>query len=217
MKKALIVYGGWDGHDPEGVANLFKDILEKEDFEVVLSDTQDSFMEDLMVYDLIIPIWTMGDISYEAERKVCDAVAAGVGLAGCHGGMCDAFRNHTDWQWMTGAQWVAHPGEDKTYKVEINKATSSPLVEGIGDFEVCSEQYYMHVDPCINVLATTRFVDPVGDPNYANGETTMPVAFTKRWGKGRVYYNSLGHTSDVFKTIPEAKEMMRRGMLWAAR
>ena len=215
MKKALIVYGGWDGHDPEGVANVFADILRKEDFEVTLSDTLDSFLTDLTVYDLLIPIWTMATLSGEAEKNVCEAVASGVGIAGCHGGMCDAFRNSTEWQFMTGAQWVAHPGGDGiTYDVKINKATSSPLVAGIEDFEVTSEQYYIHVDPAVDVLATTIFKVP--GPHMANGEIAVPVAFTKRWGAGKVYYNSLGHNRYVFD-IPEAKEMMRRGFLYAAR
>ena len=216
MKKALIVYGGWDGHDPQGVAEVFKDILEKEEFSVELSDTLDAFMGDLAAYDLIIPVWTMGELSGDQEWRVCEAVASGVGIAGCHGGMCDAFRGNTNWQFMTGAQWVAHPGNSEvTYKVEMKKASSSPLVEGIEDFEIKSEQYYIHVDPAVNVLATTRFTEANGY-HIANGEVDVPVAFTKRWGKGKVYYNSLGHDRYSFD-IPEVREMMRRGFLWAAR
>ena len=129
--------------------------------------------------------------------------------------MCDAFRNSTDWQFMTGAQWVAHPGNsDVTYEVNINKASSSPLVEGIDDFTVTSEQYYIHVDPAVNVLASTTFT--FEGNHTANGKMTLPVAFTKRWGKGKVYYNSLGHDRHIFD-IPEVREMMRRGFLYAAR
>lgn len=216
MKKALIVYGGWDGHDPEGVANVFADILKEEQFEVVLSDTLDSFLTDLTQYDLLVPIWTMGALPDGAEQNVCNAVASGVGIAGCHGGMCDAFRSSTDWQFMTGAQWVAHPGNSGvTYKVNIKKNTSSTLNDGIEDFEVTSEQYYIHVDPAVDVLATTRFYPREDHPGICC-EVDVPVAFTKRWGKGKVYYNSLGHNRETF-AIPEAKEMMRRGFLYAAR
>ena len=216
MKKALIVYGGWDGHDPEGVANVFKDILEQEDFSVELSDTLDSFMEDLTVYDLIVPVWTMGSLTGDQEWRVCEAVASGVGIAGCHGGMCDAFRGNTNWQFMTGAQWVAHPGNgDVTYKVCMKRSAASELIDGIEDFEIKSEQYYIHVDPAVNVLATTRF--PTANGNHTtNGQVDVPVVYTKRWGKGKIFYNSLGHTSEIFK-IPEAKELMRRGFLYAAR
>lgn len=215
MKKALIVYGGWSGHDPQGVAELFKEILENENFAVTLSDSLDSFLEDLTVYDLIVPVWTMGSLPNGAENNICEAVAKGTGIAGCHGGMCDAFRNSTKWQFMTGAQWVSHPGNGNvTYEVMINKASSSPLIEGIEDFTVTSEQYYLHIDPAINVLATTTFTYPGN--HTANGKITVPVAFTKRWGQGKVYYNSLGHNRSVFD-IPQAKEMMRHGFLYAAR
>jgi type 1 glutamine amidotransferase len=150
------------------------------------------------------------------EEVLRAAVAAGTGMAGCHGGMCDAFRNSTSWQFMTGSQWVAHPGNSNaTYRVNMKKSASSPIIEGIDDFEVTSEQYYIHVDPAVNVLATTRF--PTVEGNHSpNGEVDVPVVYTKRWGKGRVFYNSLGHTSEIFK-IPEAKELMRRGFLYAAR
>ena len=215
MKKALIVYGGWEGHDPKGLAKLFSNVLTKENFEVTLSDTLTVFLEDLTVYDLIVPIWTMGTLPDGAETNVCNAVAAGTGLAGCHGGMCDAFRNSTEWQFMTGAQWVAHPGGDTvTYEVTMNKTSDSPLISGINDFSITSEQYYIHIDPAVDVLATTTFTFPGN--HSANGNATLPVAFTKRWGNGKIYYNSLGHAAKTFE-IPEALEMMRRGFLWAAR
>ena len=216
MKKALIVYGGWDGHDPDGIAKTFSDILKAEGFEITLSDTLDAFSGDLSGYDLIVPVWTMGTLDGKSEANVCNAVANGTGIAGCHGGMCDAFRNNTQWQFMTGSQWVAHPGNDTvTYKVEINKNTDSFLVAGINDFMVTSEQYYIHVDPAVKVLATTKFPTVQGD-HAPNGEVSVPVVYTKLWGKGKVFYNSLGHTSEIFK-IPEAKELMRRGFLFAAR
>jgi type 1 glutamine amidotransferase len=128
--------------------------------------------------------------------------------------MCDAFRDNTEWQFLTGGQWVAHPGNDGVeYRVRIRRG-SSPITEGIGDFSVRTEQYYLHVDPAVDVLATTRF--PVADgPHATNGEVDMPVVWTKRWGRGRVFYNSLGHQAAVFGT-PEARELMRRGFLWAA-
>ena len=214
-KKALIVYGGWEGHDPCGVASVFAEILKKENFEVTTSDTLDVFLTDLTKYDLIVPIWTMGALTSEQENNVCAAIAAGTGIAGCHGGMCDAFRNNTNWQFMTGAQWVAHPGNgDVTYEVNINKASSSSLVEGIDDFTVTSEQYYIHIDPAVDVLATTTFTYPGN--HTVNGKITVPVAFTKRWGQGKVYYNSLGHNRYIFD-IPQVREMMRRGFLYAAR
>lgn len=216
MKKALIVQGGWDGHEPKQVSELFAGILEEEDFSVEVSDSQDSFadQEKLNGLDLIVPVWTMGSMEKELSAKVSKAVAAGAGIAGCHGGMCDAFRENVEWQFMTGGNWVAHPGGDGVeYTVNI-KRRSSPLVEGINDFTVKTEHYYLHVDPAVEVLATTIF-PIVKWYHSANGVVEMPVVWTKRWGEGRVFYNSLGHHADVFD-VPEAKELMRRGFLWAA-
>lgn len=217
-KKALIVWGGWNGHEPQQVSEIFKGLLINEGFEVEVSDTLDSFedAEKLKSLNLIIPIWTMGDIKPNYVDNVAAAVESGVGMAGCHGGMCDSFRNSTKWQFLTGSQWVDHPGNDGTdYTVNIKKNASSPIVEGMSDFKVKSEQYYIHVDPAINVLATTRFPVAAG-PYTANGEVDVPVVYTKLWGKGKVFYNSLGHVANVFD-IKEAKELMRRGFLWASK
>lgn len=216
MRKALIVWGGWLGHEPEQVAAIFADVLRAENFEVEVSDTLDSFLdvEKLKQLHLIVPIWTMGEITNEQANPVFEAVANGVGLAGCHGGMCDSFRQNVQWQFVTGGNWVSHPGGDGVnYTVNI-KNGSSPLVEGLRDFEVSSEQYYLHVDPAVEVLATTRF--PVVNWYHSpNGEVDMPVVWTKCWGHGRVYYNSLGHHADIME-LETPKELMRRGFLWAA-
>ena len=117
---------------------------------------------------------------------------------------------------MTGGQWVAHPGNDGVaYTVRIVDR-SHPVTERISDFDVKSEQYYMHVDPAVKVLATTRFPTAgVEGPHLANGEVEMPQVWTKYYGRGRVFYSALGHQANVFE-IPEARELMRRGFLWAA-
>lgn len=217
MKNVLIIQGGWQGHEPAPVAQRFARMLEKHGYSVTVSDTQEPLAdaESLKALDLIVMSWTMGEIDHKYVENISRAVAAGTGLAGCHGGLCDAFRQDTDWQFMTGGQWVAHPGNDGTrYTVNVRRG-SSPLVEGIEDFEVCSEQYYLHVDPAIEVLATTRFPVAVG-PHCANKPVDMPVVWTKYWGCGRVFYNSLGHHDDVFDAAPEAALLMERGLVWAA-
>lgn len=218
MKKALIVQGGWNGHEPVEVSELFGDMLGKEGFQVEIYDNLDILKDEekILSLDLFVPVWTMGEITKEQLNPVLKAVEAGVGIAGCHGGMCDSFRNSTQWQFMTGAQWVAHPGNDGVeFEVDIVKNSSSPIIEGISDFKVKTEQYYIHIDPAVNVLACTTF--PVIDgPHCTNGHVNVPVVYTKTWGKGRVFYNALGHHADVFD-VPEAKELMRRGFLWASR
>src|SRR3954469_20237616 len=210
-RNALIVWGGWDGHQPKQVADIFARVLREDGFHVEVSDTLDVFANEakLMQLSLIVPIWTMGKITNEQANPVFKAVQSGVGIAGCHGGMCDSFRMNTEWQFMTGGQWVAHPGNDGvSYRVHIS-SIASPITEGIKDFEVTSEQYYMHVDPAIKVLATTEF--PTADgPHVPNGRFDMPVVWTKFYGKGRIFYNSLGHEAGLVESEP-CLTIMRRG------
>ncbi len=171
--KALIFWGGWDGHQPKEVAEIFRRVLTEEKFDVTVSDTLDSLNDEakLRALDLIVPVWTAGTMKPEQQAAICAAVReAGVGIAGCHGGMCDAFRNSCEYQFMTGGQWVAHPGNDGVkYTVRI-KDGSHPTLKGIKDFEVASEQYYMHVDPGIRVLADTKFPTTPGSWWAARGE-----------------------------------------------
>ncbi len=218
-KSALIVWGGWDGHEPEKVSNLFGEILEGEGFDVTISNTLDSFANRDLVFaqSLLIPVYTMSEITNEQFEPVREAVAEhGIGMAGCHGGMCDAFRTNTEWQFMTGSQWVSHPGNDGVkYMININSANPHEITAGLSDFEVVSEQYYLHVDPGVNVLATCDFPTPgVEGPHTAN-LCKMPQIYTKMYGKGRVFYNALGHHADVLEA-ETPREIMRRGFLWAA-
>ena len=128
MRKALIVQGGWQGHEPVQVSEIFARVLREEGFDVTVSDTLDSLldMEYLNGLHLLVPAWTMGTITKDQSKNASLAVASGVGLAGCHGGMCDSFRENTEWQFMTGGQWVAHPGNDGTpYMVNIRSFIQS--------------------------------------------------------------------------------------------
>ncbi|WP_130858903.1 ThuA domain-containing protein [Gracilibacillus phocaeensis] len=216
MKKALIFQGGWQGHEPEASADILARLLEEEAFDVKITDTLDTLrQEDVTVYDLIVPNWTQGTIEPEQLKPLMEAIEAGTGLAGLHGGMGDSFRMEVDYQFMVGGQWVAHPGNDGVeYQVHILDS-DHPLTEGMTDFTVVSEQYYMHVDPAVHVHATTRF--PVAEgPYQTNGEVDMPVVWTKRWGKGKVYYCSLGHVAEIVR-LPEVLDLMKKGMAWASR
>ncbi len=245
-KKAFIFYGGWDGHEPEKVSLRFKKMLENENFDVTRENSLDRLtdVEFLKSMDLVVPCWTQGDMLDSSCFPLSEAVMSGVGLAGVHGGMCDSFRWTVEYQFMTGSQWIAHPGNkyfhhpsklseenwsyierefplsdgDNTFQTEyvvnFKKNSASPIVEGLEDFKVFSEQYYLHVDPCVNVLASTQ-VKTIG-PHSPNGIVDMPVVYTKLWGKGRVFYNSMGHQDVIFE-IPQVAEVTKRGFLWATR
>lgn len=211
-QKALIVYGGWQGHDPKETSHLFAGLLRAAGLEVTLSESLDSFLDaDLMAsVDLVIPVYTMSSISREQETALLDAVREGrINVGGWHGGMADAFRNNTEYQFMVGGQWVAHPGNIIDYRVNITDRRH-PITAGLDDFDMRSEQYYMHIDPSNQVLATTTFN---GDHAFWVDGTVMPVVWTRAYGKGKVFYSSLGHVIGDFD-VPEAREIVRRGLLW---
>ncbi len=213
-KRALIFWGGWSGHEPQACAELFAGLLAEAGMEVELIDSLAPLADPARLegLDLIVPCWTMGELPAESFKGLRDAVAGGTGLGGWHGGMCDAFRKHTDYQFMTGGQFVAHPGNIRSYAVTITKP-EDPIVAGLGPvFGVHSEQYYMHTDPSNEVLATTEF-DGTVLPWIAG--TGMPVVWKRRWDQGRVFYSALGHVAADFE-VEEVREITRRGLLWAA-
>jgi len=222
-KSALIVWGGWEGHFPKECTNIFGPWLENQGYKVEVSDTLESYLdtEKLKSLNLIVPIWTQGEISKNQESNLLNAVANGVGIAGWHGSMGDSFRMSTNYQFMVGGQWVSHPGGFIEYEVNIIDK-NDPITNGLSDFKMFSEQYYMHVDPSNEVLATTKFT---GDQQISDiapytcdwiKGCVMPVAWKRRWGKGKVFYSSLGHKLDDFE-IPEVLEITKRGMIWASR
>ena len=213
MKKALIVWGGWHGHEPEQGAHIVQEILQNQGFEVRVETQTAAFADPALAQlDLIVPIYTMSKIEKEECANLTAAVRSGVGLAGFHGGMCDSFRDSVDYQFMTGGQWVAHPGGVIDYRVNICKP-DDPVMAGLSDFDYRSEQYYMHVDPSNEVLATTTFS---GEHAQWITGVVMPVAWKRRHGQGRVFYSSLGHVAAEFQ-VPQMRTIFERGMLWAAR
>ncbi|RYG63217.1 ThuA domain-containing protein [bacterium] len=216
MKKALMVWGGWEGHEPRQTVERFAPFLQENGFEVRIENSLDVYTEEsyMSSLSLVVPIWTMGVLTNDQEKGLLDAVKSGVGLAGWHGGMGDAFRNNTNYQWMVGGQWVAHPGNGLDYTVQITD-TDHEITRGLSDFAVHSEQYYMHTDPGNHVLATTTFSGEHEGANWIAG-TVMPVLWTRMWGAGRVFYSSLGHADREFE-VYETAETIRRGLLWAAR
>ena len=214
MKKALILAGGWEGHQPRECAELFAERLPARGLDVEIHDSIDVLNDAAWVrnFAVVIPLWTMGTLPPAATANLVSAVQGGVGLAGFHGGMGDAFRGNVEYQWMVGGLFAAHPDNIKPYEVEIIEA-ADPIVKGISRFSVHTEQYYMLVDPANEVLATTTF-HSLSAP-WVNG-TVMPVVWKKRYGQGRVFYCSLGHQRQEFIDVPQQLEITLRGIAWAA-
>ncbi len=214
VKRALFLTGGWEGHEPAETTAIVATALEARGFHTEVA-TRIAALEDgdhLRGFDLIVPNWTMGTLTDAAERALLDAVAAGTGIAGWHGGLADAFRDRTAFQFMVGGQFVAHPGDAVRYDVRL-LPTPDGLLDGIDDFQLTSEQYYLHVDPSNEVLATTTFS---GEHVAWIAGTVMPVAWRRRWGAGKVFYSSPGHGVRDF-AVREVLELTVRGLHWAAR
>lgn len=218
MTRVLYLYGGWPGHYPYEVAEWARGLMSELDFDV--EETQDPYLleRDLTGYDLIVVGWTQAvtteDLSDKAERRLLDAVAAGTGLAGWHG-MAASFRASLPYGLVLGASFLEHPGGEGVevpYEVRIADREHE-ITQGVDDFEVASEQYYMQVDPAVHVLATTTFT---GEHLPWLDGVVMPVAFAKRWGEGRVFYSAVGHLPKDLQ-IPEHERMLRQGLAWAAR
>lgn len=213
-KKVLFVYGGWDGHEPVPSRDLFVPWLQSEGATVITKDNLECYTDSALMasIDLVVQVWTMGTITNEQEQGLLKAVRRGVGIAGWHGGLGDSFRNNTEYQFMVGGQWVAHPGGVIDYTVQISDH-QDPVTQGLKDFAMHSEQYYVHVDPNVKVLATTTFPGTYAD--WIEG-CVIPVVWKKSYGKGRVFYSSLGHVAKDFE-VKENMEIMKRGIRWAAR
>lgn len=216
MKKALMVWGGWEGHEPRQCVDIFAPFLREKGFDVEIADSLDAYLdrEKMAALDLVVPAWTMGTITREQEKGLLTAVKEGTGIAGWHGGMGDSFRNNTEYQFMAGGQWVAHPGGVVPHRINIVDH-SDGVTRGLRDFDMVSEQYYMHVDPSNQVLAATTFSGEHGGADWIRG-CVMPAVWKRRYGKGRVFYSSIGHVAKDF-SVPEARTIVERGLLWASR
>lgn len=214
-RRALVVRGGWDGHQPVAITDLFLPFLKEQGFSVETA-------EDLAVYedaelltatDLVVQCWTMGTITREQTAGLSAAVRAGTGLAGWHGGIVDSFRGELDYQRLTGGQFLMHPPgyHDHTVRL-LPEHASHPVIAGLQDFTVHTEQYWMSTDPLVEVLATTTF--PAGEIH--DRPAVMPAVWTRTWGRGRVFVSTIGHKPDDFD-VPEVRTLTERGLLWASR
>jgi hypothetical protein len=218
MPRALYLYGGWPGHLPYEVAGWAHELMADLGFEV--DDTNDPYVleQDLRPYDLIVIGWTQAmtteDLPERAEQRLHEAVRAGTGLAGWHG-MAASFRSSLQFALLAGASFLDHPGGEGVpvpYTIDVVDR-EHPITAGVDSFAIASEQYYLHVDPSVHVLATTTFS---GEHWPWTEGVVMPAVYTHRWGDGRVFYSSPGHAPDELR-IPEAERLLRQGLRWAAR
>ena len=220
-KKALFLAGGWEGHEPQETSKFISDEIEKYDIESEIINDLDILGEKnkLEKYDIILPVWTMGrvddgnwDLKNSKIGNLQEVIYSGVGLAGWHGGMGDAFRDNTNYQFLVGSQFVCHPGDFVDYSVII-KDSKHKITRGLENFKVHSEQYFLHYDPSVEIVASTKFDNKHHE--WIDG-VEMPIAYTKKWGNGRIFYCSIGHYLKDFENLNVVK-LISQGINWAVR
>lgn len=207
-----MVWGGWDGHEPQQCTEFFANLLEEQGYDVTIREGVEAYEDKdlLMSQNLISNNVTMGSLSNIQTNNLLEAVESGIGFAGWHGGMCDAFRDNMNYHFLTGGQFLSHPGNIREYEVKIVN-NRDPILVGLSDFKFESEQYYMLTDPRNEVLATSTFDD---QSIYWIKGTEMPTVWKRMHGEGKVFYSALGHVLQDFN-VYEVKEIMLRGLLWA--
>lgn len=212
-KNILVVWGGWDGHHPQLFAKYIEKWLISENVNYKIHNGVDAYSnyEELIKYDLIIQSVTMGQINELELDNLLKAVKNGVGFSGAHGGIADSFRNNPSYQFMVGGQWVSHPGGKVKFIVNI---LNDELTVGIMDFELFSEQWYVHYDPNIDIIATTTF-DGTYFPEIDG--VIMPIAWKKLYGKGKVFCLTIGHDPNEFTNNENAWKLLTKGLKWATR
>ena len=225
---ALVVRGGWDGHEPEQTTDFFIPFLHANGFTVRVEGspaiyTDDAFMDTV---DLVLQINTMSTIEPEEFTGLQRAVLRGAGFAGWHGGIADAYRNNADYLHMVGGQFAHHAGKDPAerigeqsdnyipYTVHITElGATHPITQGIGDFDLVTEQYWVLSDEYNDVLATTT--QEVRPWDAWHRPVTAPAIWVREWGRGRVFVSAPGHKLDVVQN-PNVRTIIERGLLWAA-
>ena len=228
-KTALVVRGGWDGHQPVEATELFIPFLEGTGYDVRVEESPKIYADtDYMAdVDLIMQCMTMSSIEGNEFDGLRTAVEKGTGLAGWHGGIADSYRNNSDYLHLIGGQFACHPGKhpdeqtgeqtDNFVAHTVNilpAAEEHPITLGISDFGLVTEQYWMLSDDYIDVLATTTQKVREGDPWHR--EVTSPAIWTRQWGKGRIFVATPGHSVETLQDS-NVRTIIERGLVWASR
>jgi len=228
-RRALVVRGGWLGHQPVEATDLFVPHLRANGFEVDLHDSPKPYADAQYMagVDLVVQCMTMSTIERDELAGLRAAVAAGTGMAGWHGGIADSYRDSSDYQQLIGALFACHPGkhpDERTgeqsdnyvpYRVNLLPAAAEhPITQGLADFDLVTEQYWVLADTYIDVLATTT--QAVRPWDEWHRPVTSPAIWTRQWGRGRIFVCTPGHRVEVLQD-PTVRTLVERGMLWAAR
>lgn len=228
-RQALVVRGGWDGHQPVEATDRFIPFLEGHGFEVTVHEHPAVYADAAVMagIDLIVQCNTMNTIEKGEIAGLRAAVAAGTGLAGWHGGIADSYRSEADYLQLIGGQFAHHPvkhpslctGEQSDYYIPyrvdvLPDAAAHPIMAGIDSFDLVSEQYWVLSDDYNDVLATTTLAAREWDA--WSRPITSPAVWTRQWGEGRVFVSTAGHNVAVLEN-ENVTTIIERGLLWASR
>ncbi|XOV81012.1 MAG: ThuA domain-containing protein [Aestuariibacter sp.] len=203
----LLLYGGWEGHLPRKMAEIFRQRFSGQ-YDIKLHSSLDYLLSpEIYEFDAIIPLWTQGELSPAQESAFSAAISYGLGLIAWHGS-ADAFRCNQQFKMMLGGTFISHPGDKVHYPVVPVTNPQISIVD-MPVFELESEQYYMHVDPSVNWVAETVFTSS----NRPWHKVRMPVSWTKMWGQGRVFYTAIGHDVESFEH-DAALKLLGKGIEW---
>ncbi len=226
---ALVVRGGWHGHQPVEATDLFMPHLQEHGYDVRIEDSPAVYADAALMQrvDLVMQCVTMSTIERDEVQGLRAAVEAGTGLAGWHGGIADSYRNSADYLHMIGGQFACHPGKHPSERVGeqsdnyvpytvnmLPAAADHPVTAGIEDFDLVTEQYWVLSDDYVDVLATTT--QQVRDWDPWHRPVTSPAVWTRTWGQGRIFVCTPGHRVDVLQQ-PQVDTLVKRGLLWASR
>ncbi|WP_433306867.1 ThuA domain-containing protein [Actinoplanes sp. CA-030573] len=227
--RALVVRGGWEGHEPVKATDMFLPFLERSGFAVRVEESPAIYASaaDMAAVDLVVQCMTMSTIEKEEVAGLRAAVAAGTGFTGWHGGIADSYRASSDYLQLVGGQFATHPSKEPgrcrgdasdnflKYRVSLTElGRSHPITAGLDDFELETEQYWVLHDDLIDVLATTTH--PVAPWHPWHRPITSPAIWTREWGRGRIVVTTPGHSLDVLEN-GNVRTVIERGMLWATR
>lgn len=228
-KRALVVRGGWAGHQPVEATDLFLPFLRANGYEVRVEESPAVYADadTMAATDLIVQCVTMSTIERDAVAGLRAAVEAGTGFTGWHGGIADSFRDSSDYLQLVGGQFATHPGTHPDervgdaadnyldYTVQLTPlGREHPITAGLEDFALVTEQYWVLHDDLNDVLATTTHPAPAWHPWHR--PVTSPAIWTREWGAGRIVVTTPGHSTDILEN-PSVRTVIERGMLWATR
>jgi type 1 glutamine amidotransferase len=152
--------------------------------------------------------WKEAEPSEKAKAGLLDYVKNGGNIVALHFA-CSAFQDWKDYGALLGRVWKKGVGGHGPYgEFEVNIQDSKhPITKGLKDFKTEDELYAkLTGDEEIEVLASAH---------SAWSGNVEPMVFVKRYGKGRVVQNVLGHALDS-KQNPSYQKLLVRGVEWAA-